>query len=94
MPYLMQVMRKSAKTGEPALRPLEYDFPDQGFLKVNDQFMLGDRMMVVPVVTASDTREVKFPKGKWKYNNTTITGPVTKTITVPLDELPIFIKIK
>lgn len=94
LPYLMKVMRNSAKTGEPALRPLEYDFPGQGFLKINDQFMLGDRMMVVPVVTSSDTREVKFPKGKWKYNNSTITGPVTKIITVPMDELPIFIKIK
>jgi alpha-glucosidase (family GH31 glycosyl hydrolase) len=94
LPYLMQVMRNSAKTGEPALRPLEYDFPGQGFLKVNDQFMLGDRMMVVPVVTASDTRDVIIPKGTWKYNNTTIKGPVTKTINVPLDELPIFIKIK
>ena len=94
LPYLMQVMRNSAKTGEPVLRPLEYDFPDQGFIKVNDQFMLGDKMMVVPVVTALDAREVKFPKGKWKYKNTIITGPVTKTFTVPLDELPVFIKIK
>jgi len=94
MPYLMQVLRNSAKTGEPALRPLEYDFPGQGFLKVTDQFMLGDRMMVVPVVTESDTREVIFPKGKWKYNNTTITGPVTKTITVPLDELPVYYRLK
>lgn len=94
LPYIMQVMRNSVETGEPALRPLEYNFPDQGFLKVNDQFMLGDRIMVAPVVTTSDTREVKFPRGKWKYNNTIIKGPVTKTITVPLDELPIFVKLK
>lgn len=94
LPYILQVMRNSVKTGEPALRPLEYNFPNQGFLNVNDQFMLGDNIMVAPVVTSSDKREVKFPSGKWEYNNTILTGPVTKTITVPLDELPIFIKLR
>ena len=94
MPYLMKVMRHSSKTGEPALRPLEYNFPDQGFLKVTDQFMLGDDLMVVPVVTESDTRQVRFPKGKWRYNNSIITGPVTKTFTFKLDELPVFMKIR
>ena len=93
MPYIMQVLRKSAKTGEPALRPLEYDFPGQGYLNVNDQFMLGEKIMVVPVVTKSDSRHVQFPKGKWKYVNTTIKGPVAKTFNVPLDELLIFEKI-
>ena len=93
MNYIMEVMRKAVKTGEPALRAMEYEFPDQGFLKVTDQFMLGEKMLVAPVVTESDTREIKFPKGRWKYKDTIIRGPVTKTIAVPLDELPVFLKI-
>ncbi len=32
MPYLMQVLRESAKTGEPALRPLEYASLTRDFL--------------------------------------------------------------
>ena len=51
-------------------------------------------MLVAPVVTESDTREVKLPKGRWKYKDTIIKGPATRTITVPLDELPVFLKIK
>src|SRR4051794_8957042 len=43
LPMLMQVMREAAQTGEPALRPLEYDFPDQGYMEVKDQFMLGKK---------------------------------------------------
>ena len=35
MPYIMQVMREAVKTGDPALRAMEYEFPDQGFLKVD-----------------------------------------------------------
>ncbi len=94
MPYIMKVMREAVKTGEPALRAMEYEFPDQGFLKVTDQFMLGEEMLVAPVVTESDTRVVMLPKGRWKYKDTIIRGPATKTITVPLDELPVFRKVK
>jgi alpha-glucosidase (family GH31 glycosyl hydrolase) len=94
MPYIMQVMKEAVKTGEPALRPLEYDFPNQGFTNIKDQFMLGKHLMVAPVVSENDTREVKFPKGKWKYNNKTITGPALKTFTVALDELLFFEKMK
>lgn len=94
MPYIMEAIRNSVKTGEPVLRPLEYEFPGQGFLNVTDQFMLGEKIMVVPVVSDSDIREVKFPKGKWSYNKNTVKGPATKSFTVPLDELLIFMKIK
>ena len=94
MPYIMEVMRKSAITGEPVLKPLEYDFPGQGYEKVNDQFLLGDKIMVAPVVTSSNSREVQFPKGTWKYKNSTIKGPVVRTFSVPLNELLIFEKIK
>lgn len=93
-PYIMQVMREAVSTGEPAMRPLEYDFPNQGLSNVKDQFMLGKRLMIAPIVTENDTREVRFPKGKWKYNNKIITGPAVKTYTVALDELLIFEKIK
>jgi alpha-glucosidase len=93
IPAIMKVMRYSAKTGEPALRPLEYNFPGQGFQNIKDQFMMGNNLMIAPVVTSSDTRQVVFPKGKWKYMNSTIKGPATKSFTVPLHELLIFEKI-
>ena len=94
VPYIMQVLRNSAKTGEPALKSLEYDFPNQGFMNVNDQFMLGDKLMIAPVVTTNDTRKVIIPKGKWKLNDKIITGPAVNTYTVALDQLLIFEKVK
>jgi alpha-glucosidase len=94
MPYLMQVLRNSAKTGEPAIKPMEYAFPDQGFLNVTHQFMLGDRIMVVPVVNPSDTIKVKFPRGKWQFEKTIITGPTSKSFRIALDELAVFVKIR
>ncbi len=89
---LMEVMRNSALTGEPFLRPLEYDYPNQGFDVISDQFLIGANLLVAPVVTINDERTVQFPKGKWKYKNTIINGPVTKKFSVALDELLIFEK--
>lgn len=92
LPSLMQVMRVAAETGEPALRPLEYNFPHKGFIKIKDQFMLGENLMVAPIVTKENTRQVVFPKGKWKYKDQILTGPLTKIFAVSLDELLVFEK--
>lgn len=94
LPYNMENLRNSAISGEPALRSLEYEFPNSGYMNVNDQFLLGDKLMIAPVVTSTDTRRVVIPKGKWKHNNKIVTGPVLKTYTVALDELLIFEKLK
>ena len=32
---------EAAQTGEPIVRPLEYEYPHQGYVDVNDQFLLG-----------------------------------------------------
>ena len=93
VPYIMSVMRNAAKTGQPALKSLEYEYPNQGYMNVNDQFLLGDKLMIAPVVTTDDTRKVVIPKGKWRLNNKIITGPAVNTYTVALDELLIFEKV-
>ena len=73
---------------------LEYEFPNQGYMQVNDQFMIGDQYMIAPVVTTNDTREVIIPKGKWKLNDKIVKGPVLNTYDVALDQLLIFEKVK
>lgn len=93
LPVIMQVLRRSAATGEPALRPLEYNYPNQGYASVTDQFLLGDNIMVAPVVTSSNTRTVVVPKGKWRFRGTVIKGPLKQTIDVAPDELPVYEKI-
>lgn len=89
--YILEQARHSAQTGEPIVRCMEYMFPGQGFEECNDQYMLGDKYLVAPVMDAGTSRTVKLPKGKWvdengkKYN-----GGKTYTIDVPLDRLPRF----
>ena len=89
---IMKAISNGVATGQPVVKPLEYDYPNQGYEMVKDQFLLGDGLMVAPVVTAEDSREVVFPKGKWKYKNKIFKGPMKRTFNVALDELLIFEK--
>ena len=89
-PYIMELVRHAAKTGEPIVRAMEYEFPHQGFNRPMQQFMLGYRWLVAPVVTPDDAKTVELPSGKWRDDlGETIEGPKTLRLgNVPLSRLP------
>lgn len=93
-PYIVELVRESAFSGEPIVRHMEYEFPHKGYEKMTDQFMLGDRVLVAPVITKGATkREVELPDGKWLYlGKTEYEGARTVTVSAPLEVLPYFIK--
>jgi len=65
--YILSVARQSASTGEPIVRSMEYAFPHQGYERVNDQFLLGDLILVAPVLEkGASQRAVMLPAGAWK----------------------------
>jgi alpha-glucosidase len=74
---------------------MEYQFPHQGLAEVKDQFMLGDKYLVAPVVDDRLEREVRLPLGTWRDElGKKYKGGKTYTINVPLERLPYFEKIK
>jgi alpha-glucosidase (family GH31 glycosyl hydrolase) len=91
---ILELVKASAKTGEPVLRHMEYNFPNQGYADIKDQFMMGKNILVAPVQeNGKYSRKVVFPKGTWKGtwkgdDGSTVTGPVEKEIKVPLERLP------
>ncbi|APQ17567.1 glycoside hydrolase family 31 protein [Maribacter hydrothermalis] len=93
-PYIMSLAKEAATTGEPIVRTMEYMYPDQGFERIKDQFMLGEKILVAPVLDKEENkRKVLLPKGKWiTGNNKTYRGGSNKTFEVALDELLYFIK--
>ena len=93
--YIMQYAHKAAKTGEPIVRCMEYQFPHQGLAEVQDQFMLGDKYLVAPMVDTGLSRDVRLPKGTWRdEQGKRYKGGRTYHIEVPLSRLPYFEKIK
>lgn len=93
--YILACARESAKTGEPIVRHMEYSFPHEGFAECKDQYMLGSKYLVAPVVTNKCTRSVRLPKGKWRDElGNLYRGGRTVEVDVPLNRLPYFQKLE
>ena len=86
---MMELIEKTTETQEPVMRFMEYEFPNQGMEKVTDQFMLGDRYLIAPVLEqGKNSRIVHIPEGKWKRRNgEVLDGGCACEIAAKLDEL-------
>jgi arylsulfatase A-like enzyme len=89
-PEIMVMVNSAAQSGEPIVRHLEYMYPHQGYEQIKDQFMLGDDILVAPVLEkGARSRMIVFPAGTWKGDDgSVVTGPCTQEVDVPLERLP------
>lgn len=87
---ILAIARESAKTGEPIVRSLEYQYPHEGYVDIDDQFLLGTEILVAPVLEKdARSRRVVFPTGTWKGDDDTVVeGPTAVEIDAPLERLP------
>lgn len=90
-----QLTTQSITKGWPIVRPLWWLFPkDSHCLVVDDQFMLGDKILVAPVVDKGRrSRDIYLPPGIWldKLKNKNLTGGSwLQGYEVSLYELPYF----
>lgn len=89
--HIYNLARLAANTGEPIVRHMEYVFPGQGFESSDDQFMLGDDILVAPIVGKSHSRTVKLPTGTWiDETGKRYKGGKTIDVEVPLARLAYF----
>lgn len=63
--YLEELLEESSRTAEPLIRHMEYQYPRNGFADCNDQFMLGSKYLIAPVIDSAATRTVRLPRGVW-----------------------------
>ncbi len=85
-PYLL-------KQNAPLWRPLFWEFPDDPRAwEVDDEFLLGDDLLVAPVLTEADGRTVYLPAGKWvdAWTETNYTGPTNLSYQADLTVIPVF----
>lgn len=94
VPLIQKLAQAAATTGEPIVRMMAYEFPQQGMDFINDQFMLGNKILVAPILAAENARMVVLPKGEWRdmINNKVIKGPKKIQVKAKLNELPYFLK--
>ena len=93
--YIVEEARKTAKSGEPVIRSLEYAYPAKGYGLINQQFLIGEKLLVAPVLKKGvKNHNAILPKGCWKaFNGKTYTGGTEITVQVTINDLPYFEKL-
>jgi myogenesis-regulating glycosidase len=94
-PYLQTLIAETLLSGAPLVRPIFWHAPgDATALAVDDEFLLGARFLVAPVVQPGQTaRDVYLPAGRWRdwWSGQIHAGPTWLTaFPAPLDTLPFF----
>lgn len=88
--HIYALTQKAATENTPIIYHLAHLYPDGEYEEINDQFMLGEDILVAPVIEkGARSRTVHFPEGVWIGDDqSTIKGPCTVNIDVPLSRLP------
>lgn len=94
-PYISELAKNAAENREPILRPLCYEFPNQGYETEQEMYLLGSRYLVVPMLEKGKTsKTVTLPKGRWRDSDGTYyTGGVMLELRFPLEKLYVFEKL-
>lgn len=96
LPYIYNLMYKCESTGLPVMRPLVLEFEDDpNVLNMNDEFMVGESLLVAPILMGGSThRSVYLPKGVWYdyWTGEKIVGGSYFVKEAPLDVMPIYVK--
>jgi alpha-glucosidase len=92
-PYLYTLAHLARSTGSPYVRPLWWnDTEDRKLRDCGDAFLLGDALLVAPVLEPeSDVRSLRLPQGRW-YDTATgaaHTGPGQVLVDAPLERIPV-----
>lgn len=93
-PEIEALAEEAAMSSKPLVRHLALEFPDDpGSVAVSDEFLLGDSLLVAPVVTqGATTRQVILPPGTWfhVWTGDEYTGPLELEIEAPIGSPPVF----
>ncbi|GGS36295.1 glycoside hydrolase family 31 protein [Streptomyces griseoviridis] len=93
-PFFMTLAHLARRTGAPYARPVWWTAPeDRGLRDCEDAFLLGDCLLVAPVLApGADRRAVRLPPGRW-YDTATERvheGPGQVLVEASLERIPVF----
>lgn len=95
VPYLTTAFQRYAEDGTPPFRALVLDTPkDKRLYTVDDQYMIGDRMMVAPLFAGEPSRKVVMPQGSWHdfWSGEAVAGGTELAVPASTDRIPVYVK--
>lgn len=97
LPYLYTLFAQAHRSGAPIMRPLFWHYPNDANVYAPEwqqQFLVGERLLVAPVLTAGSTlQRVYLPAGRWLElgTETVHDGGQAVVIDTPLERIPTFL---
>lgn len=96
LPYIYDLYYVSHKEGLPIFRPMVMEYEkDMNVLNIREQFMLGENMIVAPVLYEGErNKTVYLPKGTWfnYFTKEKLKGGKWYKLPCELDEIIVFVK--
>ncbi|VUD69258.1 Oligosaccharide 4-alpha-D-glucosyltransferase [Thalassocella blandensis] len=94
LPVLYAAARENYDSGEPILRRLDLQYPEYAEASRDDQYLLGDSILVAPIAETGQSRVAWIPPGSWinVWTGDLIQGPLTTTVYAQLEQMPVFVK--
>ena len=96
LPFLYTVLEESHRTGVPMFRPLLLNYQeDENTLGIDDEFMIGDDLLVAPILKPNLTaRLVYLPPGVWfdYWTGARHEGSRMVHVEAPLETVPLFVR--
>jgi alpha-D-xyloside xylohydrolase len=96
VPYISAAFQRYAIDGTPPFRALVLDTPsDVTLAKVDDQYMIGDRMMVAPMFAGEPQRKVVIPAaGNWHdfWTGALVQAGSVITVDASTTNIPVYVK--
>lgn len=96
LPFLYSTLEEAHRTGIPVFRPLVLNYQDDASTyNLDDQFMIGNDLLVAPVLASGQTqRLVYLPKGVWYdyWTNKRYDGSAMIKVDAPLETVPMFVR--
>jgi alpha-D-xyloside xylohydrolase len=94
LPRLKKAFAAYQKYGIAPVRALVSDYSsDEAVYNIDDEYLLGDDLLVAPMVCGEDTRKVYLPQGQWMdywSGNSVEEG----WIEVKTEKIPVYVKVK
>jgi alpha-glucosidase len=97
VPYLYSLHEEAHRTGVPLLRSFPLQEPDDPAAhRIDDQYFIGDDLLVAPLFNDKGDRKVYLPKGLWYdfFNEARPEsgGREIERTEVPLNRLPVYVR--
>jgi len=96
LPFLYTTLEEAHRTGVPLFRPLVLNYQDDpNTYNLDDEFMIGNDLLVAPVLKPDLTRRMVYlPKGMWYdyWTNKKYEGGTMITADAPLETVPLFVR--